>query len=316
MIKLILNKIKEKITSDLKNNIIESVYEMFEAQNQKNEIKQLALGTLLSNQQKLIMSEDINDFEFKIFSQWGDDGIIQYLIKNLIITNNVFIEFGVQDYMESNTRFLLMQDNWTGYIMDGSEQNIKTLKSKPIYWQYNLNAKKVWITKDNINKILNDFGIKNIGILSIDIDGNDYHILKEIDLTKINPSIIIVEYNSVFGCKRKISTIYNENFDRTKAHYSNLFFGASLPALEYICKNKGYSLVCCTKSGNNAYFVRKDLLNEKVKSKSAIEAFKLSQFRESRDEKYNLSFIGGLERYKLIKGLEVLNIETNKIEFL
>lgn len=220
----------------------------------------------------------------------------------------------MQYYSESNTRFLLMHNNWTGYVMDGSKENMKTLKSKYIYWQHNLNAKLCWITKENINSILNKTELKDIGILSIDIDGNDFYILKAIDLNRLNPSIIIVEYNSVFGIERKISTIYDAEFDRTNAHYSNLFFGASLPALDYICNSKGYSLVCCTKSGNNAYFVRKDLLNEKVKSKSVHEAYFKSQFRESRDENYNLSFLSGDDRNNIIKGLKVLNVETNQIE--
>lgn len=207
-----------------------------------------------------------------------------------------------------------MHNNWTGYVMDGSKENMKTLKSKYIYWQHNLNAKLCWITKENINSILNKTELKDIGILSIDIDGNDFYILKAIDLNRLNPSIIIVEYNSVFGIERKISTIYDAEFDRTNAHYSNLFFGASLPALDYICNSKGYSLVCCTKSGNNAYFVRKDLLNEKVKSKSVHEAYFKSQFRESRDENYNLSFLSGDDRNNIIKGLKVLNVETNQIE--
>ena len=49
------------------------------------ETRFLALGALLTNQQQSLNSTDINDYEFKIFSQYGDDGIIQYLVKNLNI---------------------------------------------------------------------------------------------------------------------------------------------------------------------------------------------------------------------------------------
>ena len=82
------------------------------------ETRFLALGALLTNQQQSLNSTDINDYEFKIFSQQGDDGIIQYLVKNLAIKNKTFIEFDVEDFSESNTRFLMMNNNRSGFVMD------------------------------------------------------------------------------------------------------------------------------------------------------------------------------------------------------
>lgn len=276
----------------------------------------LAIGAMLSKQQYSIKSNTINDYEFKIFSQWGDDGIIQYLIKNIEIKNEIFIEFGVENYMESNTRFLMMNNNWSGFIMDGSTKNMNSLINRDWYWKYGLTQKSVWIDKDNINALLESTGFSNIGLLHIDLDGNDYHILNEIDLSKLNPSVIIMEYNSVFGKDRKITTPYGKNFDRRKAHFSNLFFGASISALNDLAVKKGYSLVCGNLAGNNAYFVRKDLLNEKVKEVSIDKAFIESKFREGRNEDYSLSHISGKERLENIKGLKVLNIETNQLEQL
>ncbi|MGQ0793883.1 MAG: FkbM family methyltransferase [Deltaproteobacteria bacterium] len=69
--------------------------------------------------------------------------------------------------------------------------------------------------------MLESTGFSNIALLHIDIDGNDYHILKEIDLSKLDPAIIIMEYNSVFGKDRKITVPYDRSFVRTKAHFSN-----------------------------------------------------------------------------------------------
>jgi hypothetical protein len=281
-----------------------------------NETALLAIGAMLSKQQYSMNSNNINDYEFKIFSQFGDDGIIQYLIKNIEIKNEIFIEFGVENYLESNTRFLMMNNNWSGFVMDGSDEAMNILKNQKWYWRYCLTHKAVFIDKDNINALLESTGFSNIGLLHIDIDGNDYHILKEIDLSKLNPSIIIMEYNSVFGKDRLVTVPYDNNFNRTKSHFSNLFFGASLPALNYAAKEKGYSLVGCNLAGNNAYFVRKDLLNEKVKELSIEKAFKESKFRESRNKDYSLSYIAGKERFEIIKGLEVLNIETNLLENL
>ena len=129
----------------------------------------------LNNQSDQLLK--LEDAEFKVFSQFGDDGIIDYLINKLPIDNKFFIEFGVGDYMESNTRFLLMKNNWTGFVMDGSKDNINLLKKSYFYWKFDLNSKAVFITRDNINKLLSDGNVPSkVGLLHIDLDGNDYHI--------------------------------------------------------------------------------------------------------------------------------------------
>ena len=282
----------------------------------KNMIELIAIGSMLSKQQYSMNSTNINDYEFKIFSQFGDDGIIQYLIKNILIENEIFIEFGVENYMESNTRFLMMNNNWSGFVMDGSENSMNYLKDQSWYWRYSLNNKAVFIDKNNINELLANTGFSNIGLLHIDLDGNDYHILSEIDLSKLNPSIIIMEYNSVFGKDRPITIPYDKEFDRTNAHYSNLFWGASLPAISYLASKKGYALIGSNLAGVNAYFSKNSLLNDKVKKIPIDEAFKVSKFRDSRNKDYSLSYLVGKERIDMIKGLEVINVITNKKEKL
>lgn len=278
--------------------------------------KLLALGTLLSNQQWSMQSSNINDYEFKIFSEWGDDGIIQYLIKHVPIQNKTFIEFGVENYLESNTRFLMMNNNWSGFVMDGSEQNMKSLKNRSWFFRYDLRCRSAWIDKDNINDLLKDSKFSNLGLLHIDLDGNDYFILEAIDFSVFNPAILIMEYNSVFGNQRAITVPYQRDFQRTSKHYSNLYFGASLAALNFVAEKKGYSLIGCNLAGNNGYFLRNDLLNDRFPKKSPEEVFVESKFRESRDASYRLSFVRGSDRLSLIKGLEVYNVITGKNEVL
>lgn len=279
---------------------------------QQNETALLAIGKILCAQQRSLSSDNLNDYEFKIFSQWGEDGIIQYLINHIKIDNSVFIEFGVENYQESSTRFLMMNNNWRGLVIDGNEENIADIKRQDWFWKYDLKAVCAFIDCDNINTLLE--GYNNVGILSIDIDGNDYHIMKAIDFNKINPSILICEYNSVFGKDRSITIPYDKSFYRTNKHYSNLYYGASLPAIANLAKQKGYALVGCCSNGANAFFVRRDLLTEAICEKMIEDVFVESRFRECRNTEGSLSYLSGKDRLSIIEGLDVINTETNLIE--
>lgn len=273
----------------------------------------ILLAKSILTQQKQITSNNILDYEFKVFSQFGDDGIIQFLINNTEIINECFIEFGVEDYSESNTRFLLMNNNWSGFIMDGSEASMNKVKNQPYYWKYDLRALGAFITKDNINTLMDQTGFEDIGLLHIDIDGNDYWIWDEINISKLRPTIVILEYNSVFGSEKAITVPYQKDFYRTEAHSSNLFWGASLKALVNLSTSQGYSFVGCNSAGNNAYFVKNDRLKN-LKPISIKEGYVESKYRESRDKKGKLTYLRAEERLNAIKGMDVFNVETNKIE--
>ncbi len=272
-------------------------------------------GLILSALNEHRNSTNLADYEFKVFSQWGEDGIIQFLSKTVELRYKTFIEFGVESFMEANCRFLLMKDNWNGYVIDGSSSNIARLKSSYFYWKYHIEAVDAFITKDNIDELLTKSGFdEDLGILSIDIDGNDYFILEAINA--VRPRILICEYNAVFGAKRKISVPYEADFCRTRKHYSNLYFGASLPAITFIANKKGYSLIGTNSSGCNAFFVRDDLLHGKLPALTAEQAYLTSKIRQSKDKRGSLSFLTGNDGLKELRGLAVVNVETGAIEEL
>lgn len=257
----------------------------------------------------------LHDVEFRVFSQWGDDGIIQWLVHNLDFPHRTFVEFGVEDYRESNTRFLMMNDNWSGFVMDGSPANVERIRAAEYFWRHDLAARAVFVDRDNINDVLATAGLRrDVGILHIDLDGNDYWIWKEIDV--ISPIVVILEYNSIFGADRAITVPYRQDFLRTAAHHSNLYFGASLKALNRLSLAKGYALVGCNSAGNNAYFVRRDKLNDRVREASIEIAFVVSKFRESRDRDGKLTLLRGAERLEAIRGMPIFNVETNEVESL
>jgi hypothetical protein len=48
-------------------------------------------GIIISNLNKDKSTKSLKDCEFKVFSQWGEDGIIQYLTQSIDIKNRTFI---------------------------------------------------------------------------------------------------------------------------------------------------------------------------------------------------------------------------------
>lgn len=243
----------------------------------------------------------LEEVEMQVFSQWGEDGIIQYIVNNIEIPNKIFVEFGVENYTESNTRYLLVKNNWSGLVIDGSKENIEFVKNDPVYAKHDLIAVHSFITKHNINNIIKEnIDVEDIGLLSIDIDGNDYWIWKEISIIK--PRIIICEYNSVFGPTKSVTVPYKDNFHRMAEHYSNLYFGASLGAFCHLAEEKGYDFIGSNSTGVNAFFVRKDL-SSPFKKYTAETGYIQSKHRESRDSKGNLNFIGGNVRLNEIKDM-------------
>ena len=272
--------------------------------------KLLSAKTAIHQVRSLGRLDRLADAEFRVFSQFGDDGIIQYLIHHLSVAPSSFVEFGVESYGEANTRFLLINNNWRGMIMDASAEYMAGVQSDEIYWRHDLTAVNAFIDRDNINALLSEHGFAGeIGILSIDIDGNDYWVWER--LTCARPVIVIAEYNSVFGPHAPVSIPYEPAFYRTRAHYSNLYWGCSLAALCHLAGKKGYDFVGSNSAGNNAYFIRRDRLGD-LRPLSAAEGYVESRFRESRDADGRLTFIAGPHRRAAIADMPMVDVTTGK----
>jgi hypothetical protein len=257
---------------------------------QVDELRALA-GKLAVMQMTGLDWPTLREAEFKVFSQFGDDGIIQYLVRRLAPLPDLFVEFGVEDYLESNTRFLLVNDNWRGLVIDGDPANIAAIRRHSMSWRHDLQAVRAFIDCENINQIIEANGFSgSIGLLSIDLDGNDYWVWEA--TVVVSPVVVIVEYNSLFGHARAVTVPYDPRFDRTVADSSNLFFGCSLRALTDLAVRKGYGFVGCNSNGNNAYFVRNDRIGP-LRVLSAEEGFVTSRVRESRDDRGRLTFLAG-----------------------
>jgi hypothetical protein len=266
-----------------------------------------ALGRIEERQVAERPQRSLQDAEFRVYSQWGEDGILQRLTRAIDLPNKIFVEFGVEDYSEANTRFLLVKDNWSGLVMDGAAANVARIRADEVYWRHNLKAVDAFITRENINALLTDNGLGGeIGLLSIDIDGNDYWVWQAIDV--VTPAIVVAEYNWRFGAERRVTVPYDAAFRRGSAHHSMVYYGASLAALDALGATKGLDLVGCNSAGNNAFFVRRDLRPASLPRLSAREAFVPGQFREARLASGAPAALSPAEEVDLLATLPVVEV--------
>jgi hypothetical protein len=272
---------------------------------------QQALGRLESRPST--ENGSLSNYEFQVYSQFGEDGIIQHLVRSMPDIPKTFVEFGVEDYREANTRFLLLNDNWSGLIMDASDENVQRIRRPDYanwgtYWFHDLKVLSTFVTRDNINRLLEENGYRGeLGLLSIDIDGMDYWIWETI--TIVQPAIVVIEYNYRLGNDLAVTVPYSPNFDRTTAHYSHVYFGASLKALCLLAKRKGYDFVGCSSAGINAFFVRSDKRPEAIRALTPEEGYVRGKIREAFDESGELKEMSYEEEHQLIMGLPLQNVE-------
>jgi len=166
-----------------------------------------------------------------------------------------------------------------------------------------------------VNELIASSGFDaDLGVLSIDVDGNDYWIFEAI--TAVRPRLLILEYNALFGAERNISVPYDASFEKFAAHRSGLYFGASLGALESLARRKGYGLVATENSGVNAFFVRTDLLGRGLDARTVGEAFHDTNVRQSRGADGKLDYLDHAHQQEAIRGMPVVNVVTNVVESL
>lgn len=185
--------------------------------------------------------------EKHIYSQNGEDGVLEYIFNNIGTTNKFYLEIGTADGTECNTRYLREIHGFGGILLD-CDYDIPSR-----------NLHKEYVTAENIRSLLDKYAIpERFDMFSLDIDFNDWHVLRAL-LPHIHPRVIVLEYNASLGAKTDVVVPYNPDhrFDGT------IYFGASLGGLVTLCKLYGYTLVYCEDMGVNAFFVQ-DVLIEKL----------------------------------------------------
>ena len=269
------------------------------------------------NKNKYEEVTDLSEIEVKIFSQNGEDGIIDYLTHKLKIDNKNFVEIGVGNYRESNTRFLYNRYHPKGLIIDCIEDMKRKVKRHVNFWKGDLRVCNQKIDSENILDLLNNSCNYEIDLFSIDIDSIDYWIIKKL---KNNISkIFVAEYNPVFGAELEITVPNISGFERSKYHYSYLCYGMSLKALINLMDQKGYYFIGANLQKINAFFILKEFKKEdffkNIKIKS-LDHYTNSNIRDSRDKNNNLNYLSGDKKFKEIEECEVINVKDNKRELV
>lgn len=211
----------------------------------------------------------LESYGYKVYSQNDEDGIIHEIFRRIGTKNKTFIEFGVQNGLESNCHLLLFY-GWRGLWIEGAENCCREMeiKFRPVIENGQLKVANRFITKDNINEIFMEEGYSGeIDLLSIDIDGNDLYVWDAIKV--VNPRCVIVEYNGKFPPDLEWKQAYNPtHIWRIETDWQ----GASLKAFEILGRNKGYQLVGTNLRGCNAFFIRNDLISDLFYEPATAEA--------------------------------------------
>jgi len=189
---------------------------------------------------------DLSQHERKIFSQNGEDGVIKKIFEVIKTTNKYYVEFGVENANECNTRNLRENCGWSGLLMDGGYEN----KEIGLYQEF--------ITAENINDLFQKYKVpQELDLLSIDIDYNDFYIWKSLDEI-YQPRVVIIEYNASHLPTEDKVVKYDANAVWDETNY----FGASIRALYNLGKRKGYSLIYANNQGVNLFFVKSSILSQ------------------------------------------------------
>jgi hypothetical protein len=228
----------------------------------------------------------ITAYGFSGYSQSDEDGILEEIYRRIGTTNRTFVGFGCNTGVENDSVYLLLT-GWTGLWMDASEANIQNVRRLyPDHLKSGvLKLKQAFINRENINGLIAEAQLpREMDLLHIDIDGNDYWVWEAINI--ISPRVVLIEYNATFRPPVAIVQKYDPNY---RANFSN-YYGASLKALELLGRRKGYSLVGCSFTGVNAFFVRDDLMGDLFSAPYTAE----HHFREANYD----SFVRGYRSHR------------------
>lgn len=197
----------------------------------------------------------------KVWSQNDEDGILEEIFRRIGVASRTFVEFGVSEGRECNTLKLLVE-GWSGLWMESVPQHcahIRRIHAGPLA-EGRLELIETSVDVENADRLVGGARViadGELDLLSIDIDGNDYHVLKAI--RSVRPRVLVIEFNGKFPPPMDVVPPY----DPQRAWDGSDYGGASLQAMVGLAARMGYRVVATNITGANAFFVREDLAGSK-----------------------------------------------------
>ena len=210
----------------------------------------------------------LSDASFDVFTYHGEDGILLYLLDQLGDVPTTFVDIGAGDCIKGNCANLAVHFNWNGTFIDMNGFQLavgKKFYKDKIAKGADIEFIEAEITQENVNQLLEKYEGKAVGIVSIDIDGNDFWIWKAMEV--IQPAIVVIEAKVEFGL-RSIAVPYGILNHASRDKWYN---GASVEAFKKLGLSKGYKLVGANKQGYNLFFVKQDSSLEAEKTEIILD---------------------------------------------
>jgi hypothetical protein len=200
-----------------------------------------------------LQAGDLRAYERRVFSQNGEDGIIQEILRRVGTREHLFVEIGAESGEECNCARLALEEGWRGLFLEADADHFQKLARRYAEWDA-VHCAHATVTSANVEKLLWAAEVpEEFDVLSIDIDGNDYWVWAAVEGWR--PRLVVIEYNAAHPPPARwvMREDPGHRWDGT-AH-----FGASLASLAALGRRKGYTLVATDSTGVNAFFVRDDL---------------------------------------------------------
>lgn len=214
----------------------------------------LTKGAISKSARKISLSLP-QSWEFSGFSQNGEDGILDVLRSQLLVSNRYFIEIGSADGVENNTAWLAVVEKYAGLMLDGNSAMVDRANRVVTPFSIGVESRSLFVTRDNVATIRELALQMRPDVFSLDIDGNDYYVAKALFAEGFKPAIFAVEYNSAYGPELQLTIPYSEHFSMVDAHPSQLYYGVSIAGWRFFFESQGYRFVTVDRAGVNAFFV-------------------------------------------------------------
>ncbi|OAA19015.1 hypothetical protein UG55_109513 [Frankia sp. EI5c] len=220
------------------------------------------------------VADDPASWEFSVFSQNGEDGVISELLDRIQSPTRFFVEIGASDGLENNSSYLAYAKKYNGVMVEGDSLRSRTAQRFLQHLNIGVQYMSLFVEPDNVAEILSRCDTDTPDLLSLDIDGIDFHIAEALFAAGLRPSVVCVEYNSAFGPEAAVTIPHQRSFSCQKAAPSGLYYGASITGWKRFHARYGYEFVAVESNGVNAFFIdprRVDLDVAKLRRREFVD---------------------------------------------